>query len=452
MAISIDTETRAAVFGFGAEGRANAAWLLRRGCRSVRVISASRPDDLPSGVSWSAETDPGALDRVELLLKSPGIKPSHPLLAAAAAHHLPVTSGTALFVERARRAGIAIVGVTGSKGKSTTASLIHQTLQAAGVPTELVGNIGRPALDVLEQAVSGRPVVVYEMSSYQTHDLTIGPSVAVITRLFPEHLDWHGDAASYYASKLKIAATQRADDVTIWNAADPELARRFPFGPARHVGYGGTSGVRFTDGAFRRDGTILFDDETMKLRGPHNRANACAALTAAAIFGASAEHLAQVLASFTGLPHRLEDLGTHAGVRWLNDSISTAPEAAVAALESFGKDVATYIGGGTDRGFDFQPLAAALIERRIPNVVLLPPGGARIREALAAIDAAAADRSHAAANLAAAVKLAAQLTPRGRTVLFSPASPSYGSFRNFEERGEVLRSLVYSLSTEGEET
>ena len=146
-----------------------------------------------------------------------------------------------------------------------------------------------------------------------------------------------------------------------------------------------------------------------------------------------------------GLPHRLEDLGVRGGIRWVNDSIATAPEAAVAALEAFGGEVATYLGGGTDRGFDFAPLARELASRALPNVILLPPGGPSILAALAAVDPQAAARAHLVANLADAVALAARLTPQGSTVLFSPASPSYGLYRNFEERGNAFRGLVYAL-------
>jgi UDP-N-acetylmuramoylalanine--D-glutamate ligase len=429
MPISIGTKTRAAVFGFGVEGRSAVAWLRTQGCKEIRVISTERPDELDASTAWIAETDPGALAGVDLLVKSPGIKPSHALLAQAAVERVPVTSATALFVERARAEGLAIVGVTGSKGKSTTATLIHRTLEKAAIPTVLVGNIGRGALDVLEAAISGRPVIVFEMSSYQTHDLTVGPSVAILTRLFPEHLDWHGSLEAYYAAKLNIAATQRHADTTIWNQSDPELARRAPFGPARHLPYG----------------EIRFDTSAMKLRGPHNRLNAAAALTAAGLFGAKAPHLEAVLATFEGLPHRLEDLGVHGGLRWINDSIATAPEAAVAALEAFEGEVATYIGGGTDRGFDFTPLAEALVTHAVENVILVPPGGPRIQEALAKLGLGAS-RIQVANDLAGAVAEAARLTPRGGTVLFSPASPSYGVYRNFEERGNALRTLVSALA------
>jgi UDP-N-acetylmuramoylalanine--D-glutamate ligase len=432
MTTSIGTDTRAAVFGYGVEGRSAVRWLRRTGCHGVRVISTERPDGLDDGVSWNAESDPeAALSGVDLLIKSPGIRPAHPLLRIADARGVYTTSSTEVFVSRARATGLAVIGVTGSKGKSTTATLIHKTLEAASIPTVLVGNIGRPALDVVEEVVSNRPVIVFEMSSYQTSDLTVGPSVAVITRLFPEHLDWHGDAPSYYAAKLRIAATQGADDVTIFNATDPEIARRVPMGPARHVPYG--------------EGPARFSDAGMKLRGPHNRLNAAAALAAAEIFGARPANLESVLVSFPGLPHRLEDLGLHGRVRWINDSIATAPEAAVAALDATEGEVATFIGGGTDRGFDFAPLARALAVRAIPHVILLPPGGPAILAALAAVDSDAAARAHVVTDLKDAVALAARLAPAGSTVLFSPASPSYGVYKNFEERGDVFRKLVQAL-------
>jgi UDP-N-acetylmuramoyl-L-alanine---L-glutamate ligase len=432
MTISLATDTRVAVFGYGVEGRSALAWLFRGGVDDVRVISASRPADLGADMLWVDETRiDAALDRVELLVKSPGIKPSHPLLVEARKRGVAIASSTTLFLERAREAGLAVIGVTGSKGKSTTATLIAKTLEAASIPNVLVGNIGTACLDLLESAVSNRPVIVFELSSYQTHDLTLGPTVAVITRLFPEHLDWHGGVAAYYRDKLRIAATQRPDDVTIWNASDPELARRAPFGPAKHVPYG--------------DGPPRFSDAGMLLRGPHNRQNAAAALAASELFGAGPAQLEHVLATFAGLPHRLEDLGTFGGVRWINDSISTAPEAAVAALDAFGEEVKTYIGGGTDRGFDFAPLARALVARAIPHVILVPPGGAAIRDALVAVSAESGARATLVADLAEAVDLAARAAPKGSTVLFSPASPSYGTFRNFEERGNALRLLVFGL-------
>lgn len=438
MPTSIGTDTRVAVFGFGLEGRAATSWLARRGVRRVTVLDRDRPADLPAGAAFATDADGSALDGIDLLVRSPGIPPRHPLLAEAARRGIAVTTGTSLFVDAVREAGIPIVGVTGSKGKSTTSTLIHLVLREAGVANVLVGNIGKAALDALPGVLEAAPVVIYEMSSYQTHDLALGPSIAVITRLFPEHLDWHGSQEAYFSSKLHIARSQQAGDATIWNATDDELLARAPFGPGRHVPYGAQDGVVYSGGTFERQRRILFNDRGMRLRGLHNRLNACAAFTAAEMLGASPRDMQEVLANFAGLPHRLEDLGVHAGVRWINDSISTAPEAAVAALEAFPGEVATYIGGGADRGFDFTPLAQALVAAGIANVVLLPPGGPRMAEAIGA-------DAHLVTDLAQAVEVAARLTPEGKTVLFSPASPSYGTYVNFEERGRHLRQLVEAL-------
>jgi len=438
MPISIGTDTRAAVFGAGVEGRAAASWLAEKGVRHLFVVAKERPAELPPQASFVPDTDLDVLGRVDLLLRSPGIPPRHPLLLEAARRGIAVTTGTSLFVEALRDAAIPLIGVTGSKGKSTTSTLIHLVLDEAGIDNVLVGNIGRAALSVLSDVLARRPIVVYEMSSYQTHDLALGPEIAVVTRLFPEHLDWHGSKESYYASKLNIARSQRASDTTVWNAADPELSSRAPFGPALHVTYGDEDGIHFARGAFFRGREPLFDDRDMKLPGLHNRLNACAALTVAERLGASAGDLRAVLATFAGLPHRLEDVGLHDGIRWINDSISTAPEAAVAALEALGDDVATYIGGGADRGFDFTPLAKALTGARIPNVILVPPGGPRMAEAIGSPVRLVHD-------LEEAVSVARSLTPAGKTVLFSPASPSYGTYVNFEERGEHFRRLVRKL-------
>ena len=435
-------DARALVFGYGVEGRSALAWLRRHGVSDVAVAAPERPADLDPSVPWRPDRAADALATRTLLIRSPGIKPGHPLLLEAERRSVPVTTATNLFLETARGSGVPVIGVTGSKGKSTTATLIHLALGEAGVASRLVGNIGAAALDALDGVLADRAVVVFEMSSYQTHDLTLGPATAVITRLFPEHLDWHGSAEAYYASKLNIARAQGTGDATLWNAADPELARRAPFGPARHVAYGAGDGIVFEGGAFRKGGRILFTDEGMLLRGLHNRHNACAALAAAEPYGVSAPHLARLLRRFAGLPHRLEDLGVHAGIRWLNDSISTAPEAAAAALEAFGDEVATYVGGGADRGFDFAPLARALVSRGIPHVLLVPPGAPRMLAAIEAFDPGAATRVRVCADLAEAVSEARRLTPPGRIVLFSPASPSYGAFRNFEERGDAFRGLV----------
>jgi UDP-N-acetylmuramoylalanine--D-glutamate ligase len=358
---------------------------------------------------------------------------------------VPFTTATNLYLARARAAGLAVVGVTGSKGKSTTASLIHRGLVAAGRDAALVGNIGHAALDALDGVLARGATTVFELSSYQCSTLTLGPSVAVLTNLFPEHLDWHGDLATYYADKLLIAATQRRDDLTVWNGANAELRARRPLGPAAHVAFNAPGAWCFDAGTFFDGDVPRFTDAGMRLRGRHNRENACAVFTVLARLGVDVDDgpVRDAVLGFTGLPHRLEPLGEAAGVRWVNDSISTAPEAAVAALEAFAGEAATLIAGGFDRGYDFTPLANAVRAQGITAVAVLPPSGLRLAELLRDAPSVSV---HVAADLDDAVRWIAPRTPAGRTCVFSPASPSYGRYRDFIARGEHLRALVAALA------
>lgn len=440
-------DSRVGVLGYGLEGTAAVRALERWGCSRIVVLTDAEPETPAFDVTsvWGDETLE-ALRECDLLIRSPGIRPSHRWLTRARASGIPVTTATNLFVERAHEAGLPVIGITGSKGKSTTASLAHAILVEAGVEARLVGNIGTPCLDALDDVVASRALTVFEMSSYQTWDLAAGPDVAALLRLFPEHLDWHGGVEEYYEAKCRIGAAQQRENRVVYNAGDPEIVRRLPLGPGSHVAFNDPVGLHYSDGWFFRGRARLFADAAMRLRGRHNRVNACAALAAAEPFGAEACHLERVVATFRGLPHRLEEVGVVRGILWVNDSISTAPEAAIAALDAFGREVATYIGGGTDRGFDFAPLAASLLASSVRCVILVPPGGERIREAIVAADAAFSERIALVRDLGEAVRLAAATTPEGKVCLFSPASPSYGTFRDFRERGETFRRFVAELA------
>jgi UDP-N-acetylmuramoylalanine--D-glutamate ligase len=445
-------ERRVGIFGAGAEGRSAWEALARRGAPPPVVFADQEPPPgvVPEGLRVAAgEGMAAALGEVDLLVRSPGIRLGHPLLAAAARRGVAVTTTTNVFLAEVRvLAGLPVIGVTGSKGKSTTATLAWRLLRAAGRPAALAGNIGKPCLDVLDEVLAARAVSVLELSSYQCADLALGPTVAVFTSLFPEHMDWHGGAEDYFAAKLRLAGMQEREDLTLYSAADPRLVARLPLGPARQQPFQDESTLHFSGGWFRDGGERLFADAAMRLRGRHNRINAVAALAAARPFGAAPRHLDEVLASFDGLPHRLEPLGLHAGIRWVNDSISTAPEAAVAALEAFAGEVDTLIAGGNDRGYDFGVLARALAGSAVRTVITLPPGGEAIARALRAAGAAGSGGNpevHAAPDLAAAVARAAAVTAPGRICLLSPGSPSYGLFRNFEDRGQQFRALVEAL-------
>lgn len=437
-------ERRVGLLGYGREGRATHAALERAtACASIVVLEDA---PAPSGCALQWLTGDAALEalrNLDAVVASPGVPPRHPILLAARERGLTITTATNLFLAECAHEDVPVTAVTGSKGKSTTSTLLHASLVESGREAALLGNVGAPALDALDDVIARRALVVFEMSSYQAALLDASVEIAVITELFPEHLDWHGGTERYYSDKLRLPALQQPEGLTIWNGSSDELRRRAPLGPARHEAYAVAEGVTFSDGLFLRQGSALFSDAEMLLRGAHNRRNACAVLTATAALGVPDDAVRETLSRFAGLPHRLEDLGVQAGLQWINDSISTAPEAAVAAIESYSGEAMALIAGGHDRGYDFASLASAVNAAGVATVAVLPPSGLALASALR--EAGYAGALYEASDLAGAVAWTAATAKRGVVVLFSPASPSYGSFRNFEERGARFRELVARL-------
>lgn len=436
-------ERRVGLLGFGREGRSTHAALQRAGGACVTIFDDGPAASAPGVPALAGDAALAALPGLDVLVASPGVPPRHPLLVAGIERCLTITTATNLFLAECAHEDIPVVLVTGSKGKSTTSSLLHAALGCGDRESALVGNVGVPALDELEDILARRPVVIHETSSYQAARLSHSSEIAVITELFPEHLDWHGTAEAYFSDKLRVAALQAPEALTISNGSNAELARRAPLGPARQEAFAVPGGVDFRDGMFLRRGESLFTDGDMRLRGLHNRRNACAVLATAAALSLPDEAVRLALARFEGLPHRLERVGIFGGRCWINDSISTAPEAGVAALEAHSGEARALIAGGQDRGYDFTPLARAVAAHGLGHVALLPPSGEALGRALRAAGHVGVLRE--SPDLADAVAWMASEAPRGCTIIFSPSSPSYGAFRNFEERGARFRELVTAL-------
>jgi UDP-N-acetylmuramoylalanine--D-glutamate ligase len=435
------------LLGAGVEGRATLAALRRAGHSSVVHVLSDAPIDAPPDTQTHVgEAAIDVLPRLQVLVRSPGFAPHHALrVAADATPGLSQTTATRLFLRELRERRLRVIGITGSKGKSTTSTLTHLTLQEAGIASVLVGNVGVPALDLLERIETERLVTVLELSSYQCADLEdgFGPDIACLLDLFPEHLDWHGSVRAYYAAKARIASTQRSGDQFRYNAN-----ARSGMGPALTAksdvqAINTPLGLHFRDGWFQRAGTQLFPDTGMLLPGLHNRQNAVAALALGEILGARPEHLQRVLSTFAGLPFRLQDEGTFAGIRFINDSLSTAPEVVVAALHALAPNVRTLIVGGHSRGLDQTALIRALGGSGVQTLIALPDTGIEI--AKQAINANLGLKLFQVAALDQAVALAAQHTPAGMICLFSPGAPSYNRYRSFEERGTHFRTLVHAL-------
>jgi UDP-N-acetylmuramoyl-L-alanine---L-glutamate ligase len=446
---------RVLVWGFGKEGQA-AVDLLQRHAQPRSIIVAT--DDLPSsheaapGIAWNSINQVNFAD-VDVVIKSPGVSPRHPVMVAEVTpRSIAVTGGTALWF--AESGGNRTIAVTGSKGKSTTSSLIAHFLNSIGIDARLAGNVGRALLDVLVDQLDGVEQIpqwyVLELSSYQTAELQNSPEVGVLTALFPEHLDWHGSVERYYDDKCNLFA-HRTNIRVGANTDNESVAKRLASLP--HATAYGTSGIHIVGTQIvDSDETFLVDLADSMLVGRHNAVNVCGALTAIRLAGfdvvANRTALADALRSFRPLAHRLEPVGEHCGRLVIDDSLSTAPQAAVAALAAFADRPLGIIVGGHDRGLDYQPLADAIAERTTPTWVCgVPLSGERIVPLIdATMNAKGTDRAvvdvRAFDDFDAAVLHAAKVVPVGGVLLLSPAAPSFGRFKNYAERGEHFRSLL----------
>ncbi|MFE9205496.1 UDP-N-acetylmuramoyl-L-alanine--D-glutamate ligase [Micromonospora sp. NPDC007230] len=432
-----------AVWGAGREGRAAVTAIAAHGPAELVVVDDSAnfltlPWEGALAEAAPLVTGEAGFERLvaaDVVVRSPGVPNTHPWLVELRHRDVPITQGSALWMaDHADRT----VGVTGSKGKSTTSSLISHLLTAAGRPNVFGGNIGVPLLDLPEAEL-----YVLELSSYQCADLTDSPRVAVVTALFPEHLDAHGGEREYYRDKLNLLA--HGPHAVVVNGADPRLALELGDRAAVRAGLPDAAHVAAgPDGApwFHLRDQPLFPRAVLPLVGRHNEGNLCVALAVLDALGvdvvAAKDTLAVAVAEFQGLAHRLTEIPDPSGLTFVDDTLATSPYAAMHAIDAYEGRPLTVIVGGTDRGLDYTPLRDHLAEREI-TVIGIPDSGPRIVEALAGLPAV---RTELAEDLVAAVGLSRKLTPAGGVVLLSPAAPSYGQFRNFEHRSEVFAQAV----------
>lgn len=418
-----------ALWGYGREGRATHGFLATRVPGLTPTLVTDGDDevaDLPQ-LRGALGREAIAEGVFEVVVKSPGVSLYRPEVMAAVGAGTIVTSSTNLWFETGPSRFV--LAVTGTKGKSTTASLIAHLWRGVEPDVALAGNVGVPLVGV---EPDGAPMVL-ELSSYQIADLAYGPDLMVLTNLFPEHLDWHRSHETYFADKLRLVDLAPA---AVLNAADQRSCQRLE-GYTNATWYNTPAGWRATDEGVYRADELVVEAAGLAVPGRHNLDNLAAALAALETAGVDARRAASRAASFEGLRHRLEVLGWRDGRLWVNDSISTTPESAAAAVRAFAGKPLTLLLGGQERGQDPAPLAAAL-EGADVRIVTLPDNGARLAEAVARPGVVV----HAAADLRAALARAYLLTPEGGTVLLSPAAPSYGHFRDFEDRGDAFRAFA----------
>ena len=359
----------------------------------------------------------------DLVVASPAIPPSNPYIAAAVSAGVPVTTEIRLFIEHCPAT---VVGVTGTKGKSTTTAMLGAML-AKRFTTWVGGNIGRSLLADLER-IDKTHLVVLELSSYMLEYLVPmrwSPHVALVTMVAADHLEWHGSQSAYVEAKKNIVRFQRPDDLAVLNEENAETLAFAEVTRGRVVRFGVNG---------RRPFELI-------LPGQHNQLNAQAAFAAVHVLGVEWEEAQEAVRDFRGLPHRLELVHEHRGVRYFNDSIATIPEAAVAALESFPPKRVIQIVGGYDKKLPLTAMCNALVERA-KAVLCIGVTGKQIGETMARSSSQNAAAVYQCGDLATAMNRAKSIATPGDVVLLSTGCASYDQFVNFEERGEAFRMLA----------
>ncbi|MCC6189693.1 MAG: UDP-N-acetylmuramoyl-L-alanine--D-glutamate ligase [Anaerolineales bacterium] len=456
---------RVVILGLARQGVALARFLAQAGARVC--VSDLQPAEKLAGplaalsglpIEFALGGHPlSLLDDADLLCLSGGVAAGVPLAQAARARGIALSNDAQIFLE-ACPAGVTVVGITGSAGKTTTTTLVGRMLAAApkiagqlgeAAPERAVyvgGNIGNPLIAEVGRLQPG-DVAVMELSSFQLEIMTRSPRIAAVLNLTPNHLDRHGSMAAYAEAKSHILRHQGTDGVAVVGADDAGARALAPLAPGRVAYFSAEQPVEA--GAFLRDETLCYRWEGreapvihvagVKLRGRHNLLNALAAVAIAGAAGASPLAMRAGFAGFRGVAHRLEFVREWGGARWYNDSIATAPERVCAAVRAFDEPLVLLL-GGRDKQLPWEALAS-LVRERAKAVVLFGEAGPLIEQALSAAGVPLA-RVTRCATLAEAVPAAARRARPGDVVLLSPGGASFDEFRDFAERGERFKAWV----------
>ncbi|MDE3101179.1 MAG: UDP-N-acetylmuramoyl-L-alanine--D-glutamate ligase [Chloroflexota bacterium] len=460
-------ERRVTIVGMGKARTAAGLgkWLLDQG--ALVTMSDRKPrEELAEGLERLREA--GILDRVDLVLGPssddaaladpdfvflmPGIRPRSATILRARERDVPILTEIALFF---RLCPARIVGITGTKGKSTTTTLVGRILSTGRRRVLVRGNIGSSVIDELP-GLTRDDLVVLELSSFQLETLARSPHVAVVTNVLEDHLDHHGTHDAYVAAKTNIVRWQGSHDVAVLNLDDPtamsmhegaaSVLRTFSLSlrPKRGAYLDARERLVLTEG--ERE-SVLCSAGDLRVPGRHNVANALAAAIVGDVFGIPPEATREVLVSFEGLPHRLEAVAEVGGVLYVNDSQGTTPYATIPALSAYGRPPVVIL-GGVSKDADFAELGRAVVARA-RGAVLIGQAADEIAAAIAAARRRAPEAAPPvvrAPDLPTAVERAREMARSGDVVLLSPACASFDMFSSYEERGDRFRDAVRALA------
>lgn len=426
------------ILGFGKEGLSTYEYIRKYEKEMPLIIMDNKYQDIKIEDKNVLVMDINYddLKDYDLIFKSPGISFKGMDISS---FKDKITSQLEYFLENKKGY---VVGITGTKGKSTTSSLIYSIINNQGYKTFLLGNIGNPIFDVMDD-IDEESYVVIEMSSHQLEYVTKSPDIAIILNLFEEHLDHYDSLDAYYKAKLNIARFQSKDDYFLYSSDNEDLDSYKNFIQTESQKYDITFDKKDNSYAYILDNYVVVNDNKVfnldnkiNLKGRHNIKDIMFALTVASILNLEEDKTTKAICEFRPLPHRMEFVGTFNDIIFYNDSIATIPDATINAINSL-DNIDTLILGGMDRKISYEYFIDFLKNSNINNFICLPDTGHYIYDQIKNVK-----KAYKVDKMEEAVKTAKKVTKKGCVCLLSPAASSYGFFKNFEERGNKYKELI----------
>ncbi len=451
---------KVAILGLGIEGLALASFLDGK-VKNITLLDRASEEELneksEENIQLRKVLDKGYnkvfgekyldyLGDYKFIFRSPGVKVLEPKIQDARLNGVKVSSQIKLFFDLCPAK---IIGVTGTKGKGTTSSLIESMMKEDGFKVHLAGNIGEPAITLLDK-IESSDWVILELSSFQLQDLKISPHIAVITNIAVDHLDYHKDEEEYILAKESISKYQKSDDIIIANKDNENAVKISNISNGKKLFF---SGKEECDGFVKGDKVFVRIDDNyieicsaseIQLVGKHNLENITSAALASIAAGAQIDSIKKGAKNFQGLSHRLELAGKKNGKKFFNDSFATNPEPTIAAINSFDEPI-TIILGGSSKGADFSKLASEIVKSSVNNVILIGDEADKIEKALIE-ENYSKSIVKMEGDMQDFVNKADEVSKSGDVILLSPACASFGLFNNYKERGYKFIEIVKNLN------
>ena len=434
-----------AILGYGLEGEATLNY-FNKPDNTITICDQNQNLDKITGIDYRLGPDYlKNLDNFDLIIRTPGINPILIYDHNPGIDKSKISSGTNLFFQMSPTKNI--IGVTGTKGKGTTSTLIHKMLLELGKKSHLAGNIGVPAMNLLSEHIGQDDYVVLEMSSFQLSDCNYSPHIAVCLMITQDHLDWHGQIQDYLAAKLNIVSHQSNNDIAIYFALNNQSKALASTSLGEKIPYLQKPGATIVNNNLVIEDQIICSVSEIALLGTHNQENICAAITCVWQISKDKAAIARVIKNFTGLKNRIEFVREKNGIKYYNDSFASAPDAAVAGMKAITNPKVLII-GGFDRNLDLKTLVSSIIAEDkiglIRKLILIGASADRLAKELN-------ERKYTnyqilnSKDIVKIVQVATGYAVSGDVVLLSPGFASFDMFKNFEERGSAFVQAVNSL-------